>query len=77
MDNGFNCPHAKRYEDRTAPFRDIDYFHWPVIVKPADSAGSKGVNWVDEPEKLPGAIEAAQWLTGRKPGLYFIEEVFY
>ena len=29
-------------------------------MKPADSAGSKGVNWVDEPEKLPGAIEAAQ-----------------
>lgn len=58
-DNNFNVPHAKRYTDLKAPFDDIDYFIWPVIVKPTDSAGSKGVTLVDSPDNLPAAIEGA------------------
>ncbi|WP_028516333.1 ATP-grasp domain-containing protein [Ruminococcus flavefaciens] len=58
-DNGFNCPHSKSYSDKNAPFNDIDFFDWPVIVKPVDSAGSKGVTRVDDPAKLPEAIEIA------------------
>lgn len=58
-DNGFNCPHSRSYSDKNAPFNDIDYFDWPVIVKPVDSAGSKGVTRVDDPAKLPEAIEIA------------------
>ncbi len=58
-DNNFNVPHAKRYTDMKAPFQDIDFFNWPVIVKPVDSAGSKGVNKVDSPSKLEKAIEIA------------------
>ena len=38
-DNGFNSPHSKRYDDVNAPMNDIDYFDWPVIVKPTDSCG--------------------------------------
>jgi biotin carboxylase len=34
-------------------------FHWPVIVKPTDSAGSKGVTRVDRPEDLPAAVSHA------------------
>lgn len=55
----FNVPHAKRYTNVKAPFKDIDYFHWPVIVKPVDSAGSKGVSKVNLPEELGKAIEIA------------------
>lgn len=58
-DYGFNCPHAKRYEDIEAPFADIDFFTWPVIVKPTDSAGSKGVTRVDSPDDLREAIQTA------------------
>ena len=58
-DNGFNVPKAKRYSDINAPFEDIDFFNWPVIVKPTDSAGSKGVTRVDKPEDLPEAIRFA------------------
>jgi biotin carboxylase len=58
-DNGFNVPHAKRYTDPKAPFEDIDFFSWPVIVKPVDSAGSKGVTRVENPELLADAIETA------------------
>ena len=38
---------------------DVDYFTWPVIVKPVDSAGSKGVTRVDNPANLRKAIEFA------------------
>lgn len=71
-DNGFNCPKAKRYEDINAPFADIDYFTWPVIVKPTDSAGSKGVTRVDSPEELPAAIQTA--LNGAHNGAFIIED---
>ena len=59
IDNNFNCPHARRYEDSQKPFEDIDYFNWPVIVKPVDSAGSKGVTKVEEPSGLKEAISTA------------------
>ena len=49
--NGFNCP--KRYQ----PNDEIEY---PVIVKPVDSAGSKGCSRVDSPAELPSAIEYAR-----------------
>ncbi len=58
-DHDFNCPHARRYEDIEAPFKELDYFTWPVIVKPTDSAGSKGVTRVDRPDDLREAILAA------------------
>lgn len=57
--HGFNCPHARRYNDSDDPFCDVDYFTWPVIVKPVDSAGSKGVTRVDRPEDLKYAIDSA------------------
>lgn len=58
-DNGFNCPHAKGYNNVEEALADIEYFDWPVIVKPVDSAGSKGVTKVEEPKDLRQAIEVA------------------
>ena len=58
-DNGFNVPTAKQYTDKAEALKDIDIYHWPVIVKPTDSAGSKGVTRVDKPEDLPSAIDYA------------------
>lgn len=71
-EHGFNCPHAKRYEDKKAPFEDIDFFHWPVIVKPTDSAGSKGVTKVERPDQLEEAIEIA--LDGSHNESFIIED---
>lgn len=70
--NRFNCPHAKRYEDKETPFQDIDFYSWPVIVKPTDSAGSKGVTRVDKPEDLLEAINTA--LNGAHNGAFIIED---
>lgn len=58
-DNGFNCPHAKGYNNVEEALKDVDYYNWPVIVKPVDSAGSKGVTKVDSPDELPEAISIA------------------
>ncbi len=71
-DNGFNCPCAKRYEDINAPMQDIDYFNWPVIVKPTDAAGSKGVTKVERPDDLKEAIKVA--LNGAHNGAFIIED---
>lgn len=59
IDNGFNAPHAKGYTNADDALKDIDFFNWPVIVKPVDSAGSKGVTRVDDPKNLQAAIAHA------------------
>lgn len=58
-DNGFNVPTAKGYSCVADALQDVDMFHWPVIVKPTDSAGSKGVTRVDDPAKLEESIAYA------------------
>ncbi len=58
-DNGFNVPNAKGYDNVDDAIADIDYFNWPVIVKPVDSAGSKGVTRVDRVSELTKAINHA------------------
>lgn len=57
--NGFNCPKAKGYDNAKDALKDVDYFNWPVIVKPVDSAGSKGVTKVEDKADLQNAIETA------------------
>lgn len=58
-DNGFVVPHARSYESISSAQKDTDYFNWPVIVKPVDSAGSKGVTKVDSPADLEQSIKYA------------------
>ena len=57
--NGFNVPNARGYSKVEDALKDIDFFNWPVIVKPVDSAGSKGVTKVCSPEFLSSAIAFA------------------
>lgn len=70
--NGFNTPHAKRYTNPKAPCADIDYFDWPVIVKPVDSAGSKGVTRVNTANELSSAIETA--IKNSHNGAFIVED---
>lgn len=71
-DNGFNVPNAKGYDNVEEALSDIDYFNWPVIVKPVDSAGSKGVTRVDDPGNLRQAIVYA--LEESHNGHFIIED---
>lgn len=47
--NGFCTPEAKGYSDTSEALKDINAgkFKFPIIVKPVDSSGSKGVSRVD------------------------------
>ena len=58
-EHDFNCPKAKGYDNIDEALMDIDYFTWPIIVKPVDSAGSKGVSKVERKEELKLSIEKA------------------
>lgn len=71
-DNNFNVPVAKGYSSNDNPLLDIELFKWPVIVKPVDSAGSKGVSKVETPEELQRAIDFA--ISESHNGHYIIEE---
>lgn len=57
--NGFTVPTAKGYKNIDDALKDVDIFHWPVIVKPTDSAGSKGVTRVNDPKDLKKSIQYA------------------
>lgn len=58
--NGFNVPKSKGFSMYEDAYSDRDYFTWPVIVKPVDSAGSKGVSRVDSPDDLKAAFDNAR-----------------
>ena len=57
--HGFNVPQAQGYDSVDAAMKDAVHFLWPVIVKPTDSAGSKGVTRIDRPEDLSSALNNA------------------
>lgn len=71
-ENGFNVPTAKGYSNTEEALNDVALFHWPVIVKPVDSAGSKGVTRVDNPNDLEQAIAHA--LDESHNGHFIIED---
>ena len=57
--HGFNVPQAKGFDSIEAAMQEIYWYPWPVIVKPTDAAGSKGVTRVDKAEDLKPALEYA------------------
>jgi len=58
-EHGFNVPKAKGYSKIEDAMADASIWEYPIIVKPTDSAGSKGVTRVDRAEQLKAAIEYA------------------
>lgn len=58
-EHGFNVPKAKGYNKVKDAIADASIWDYPIIVKPTDAAGSKGVTRVDEPSQLKAAVEYA------------------
>ncbi|MCH5185052.1 MAG: ATP-grasp domain-containing protein, partial [Oscillospiraceae bacterium] len=58
-EHGFTVPTAKSFSSVEEALKEKDMFRWPVIVKPTDSAGSKGVTRVNDPENLEAGIRYA------------------
>lgn len=58
-EHGFNVPKAKGYTKAEDALADATIWDYPIIVKPTDAAGSKGVTRVDEPSQLKAAVDYA------------------
>lgn len=58
-ENGFNVPWAFGFASKEEAWDAREKFAYPLIVKPTDSAGSKGCTRVDNEVKLMAAIEHA------------------
>lgn len=74
--HGFNVPKAKGFASIEEALSEKYWFPWPVIVKPTDSAGSKGVTRVDRLEDLEPALKVAfdHSISGRVIVEEFIEK---
>jgi len=58
-EHGFNVPKAKGYTNAADAMADAAIWDYPIIVKPTDAAGSKGVTRVDNVEQLKAAVDYA------------------
>ena len=58
-EHGFNVPAAKGYSDKKQALSDTGWFNYPMIVKPTDSAGSKGVTRIDSIDEYEAALDEA------------------
>jgi len=58
-DNGFNVPWAFSFDSVKKAMESADKFSYPLIVKPTDSAGSKGCTRVDDIDSLQKALAYA------------------
>ncbi len=58
-EHGFNVPKAKGYSNPDEALSDAHIWDYPIIVKPTDAAGSKGVTRVDDAAHLKEAVDYA------------------
>lgn len=72
-EHNFNTPFAESFYNYEDVLSNIKKIVFPVIVKPVDSAGSKGVTRVDDISYLKKAVEYAQKYSHNN-GEFIIEE---
>lgn len=59
QEHGFNCPKAMGFLSYEEALARIDEFQLPVMVKPVDSSGSKGINKLTDKSQLKDFVEDA------------------
>ena len=70
--NGFNCPKAKGYAKFNDAFADRKLYKLPVMVKPVDSSGSKGISKLTNWSQLEDDVKEA--LNYSRTKRFLIEE---
>lgn len=70
--HGFNVPKAKSFRTFEDAEKEIDNFKLPVMVKPVDSSGSKGINKLTDKSQLKAFVEDA--LSYSRDKIFLIEE---
>lgn len=71
-EHGFNVPKARSYRTFEEAEKEIDNFKLPVMVKPVDSSGSKGINKMTDKSQLKAFVEDA--LSYSRDKIFLIEE---
>ena len=71
-EHGFQVPASQSFDRIDEALCRAEQFCYPMIVKPVDSAGSKGVSRVDRPGELEAAIRNALQFT--RCGRFILEE---
>ncbi len=72
QENNFNCPKAMGFTSYEDALAHIDEFKMPVMVKPVDSSGSKGINKMIDKSQLKAFVEdALHYSRGKR---FLIEE---
>lgn len=73
-ENGFHTPLARGYRDIDSAYKDISdgVFKLPVIVKPVDSSGSKGVSQINTAEEALPILKYA--MSFSRDGRIIVEE---
>ena len=77
--NGFHTPRAKGYYTFEEAKTDFYNFNMPVMVKPVDAAGSRGISKIDSIELLQEKVEYALRFSREKRFIIeeFIEKIGY
>ncbi|WP_233505337.1 acetyl-CoA carboxylase biotin carboxylase subunit family protein [Sporosarcina sp. BI001-red] len=70
--NGFNYPKSKSFTSVRDAVRGLSGFKFPLIVKPADSAGSRGIASIDHISELGPVFEKALSESAKK--IVIVEE---
>ena len=70
--NRFNTPKARGYSSYDEIANEVDEFIFPIMVKPVDSSGSKGVVKVERRSGLKDAVEEALYYSRSKK--FVVEE---
>lgn len=71
--HNFASPKHRVYSDEKSFISDLNSFKFPVVIKPIDSSGSRGVNRIDTPfENINNAITEA--LKYSLKGRFIVEE---
>lgn len=71
-ENGFCTPLAMGFDSKEEARKALEKFKMPVIIKPVDSCGSKGVTILTDPDKLEEQIDYALGYSIKKR--FIIEE---
>jgi len=58
-EHGFHTPFAKGYMLAADFLKETGLFHFPVMVKPVDSSGSKGISLITKPEEIEDKVRYA------------------
>ena len=71
-EHGFHVPKAKGYYSYEEAKKDFHQFNLPVMIKPVDSSGSRGISMIDSIDLLAEKVEVA--LNFSKVKRFIIEE---